>query len=108
MHCTKFASTNRFGGDCIKKLEKEMEREGSHSHRIGVGHTRWATHGDKTDRNSHPHFDTKMRVAVVHNGIIENYKSLRDELMQDFGEDIKLRSETDTELVAQWIGVYLD
>ena len=68
---TKFASSDRFGGDCIKRME--LEGKGRHDHRIGIGHTRWATHGDKTDVNAHPHYDQKERIALIHNGLIENY-----------------------------------
>ena len=68
---TKFASSDRFGGDCIKRME--LFAKGKHDHRIGIGHTRWATHGDKTDVNAHPHYDQKERIALIHNGLIENY-----------------------------------
>jgi len=69
--------------------------------RVGIGHTRWATHGEPSDANAHPHVDATGRIALVHNGIIENATELRTRL----GADVVLRSETDTEVLAHLIGM---
>lgn len=72
---------------------------------IGIGHTRWATHGEPSDVNSHPHFNMDKTIAVVHNGIIENYIELKEELQ---AEGVVFLSQTDTEVVAHLVDKYYE
>jgi glucosamine--fructose-6-phosphate aminotransferase (isomerizing) len=72
---------------------------------LGISHTRWATHGPATDANAHPHVSADGRVAVVHNGVIENYAALKRQLL---AEGVLFRSDTDTEVIAQLIAKHLN
>ena len=89
----------------IAALEK-LVRKQPVSGALGVSHTRWATHGKVTDENAHPHFDASGKLALVHNGVIENYQTLKDELVRN--GDTSFRSETDTEVLAHLIGKIYD
>lgn len=81
-----------------KVLDKKMTGD------IGIGHTRWATHGQPSETNSHPHTNQAKTIAVVHNGIIENYQELKTQLTK---KGVKFRSQTDTEVVAHLIDQYM-
>jgi len=92
---------------CAGKISalKALLQDKEFNSTTGMAHTRWATHGEPTDENAHPHLDCKGNIAVVHNGIIENYRSLRELLIQ---KGHKFTSDTDTEILAHLIEEYYD
>ena len=85
-------------------LAEDLQKSPIDGH-LGIGHTRWATHGEPSDVNSHPHFNMDRTIAVVHNGIIENYLELRAELE---AEGVKFLSQTDTEIAAHMVSKYYE
>jgi glucosamine--fructose-6-phosphate aminotransferase (isomerizing) len=102
LHTIKYASTNAYNS--IELLQEKIKNIHERSP-IAIGHTRWATHGAKTDINAHPHHDNSDRIALVHNGIIENFSSLKNDLL---AKGYTFLSQTDTEIIAVLIGYYLD
>lgn len=87
----------------LSALKEKMNAEGEINSTAGIGHTRWATHGEPNDINSHPHLSHSSRFAVVHNGIIENYKELKAELE---AKGYNFVSQTDTEVIAHLLESY--
>ncbi|MFZ1073310.1 MAG: glutamine--fructose-6-phosphate transaminase (isomerizing) [Verrucomicrobiia bacterium] len=85
----------------LARLLKSEPVEGN----LGIAHTRWATHGPPSDKNSHPQLDQSGRIAIVHNGVIENYDALKQKLLN---AGHKFKSDTDTEVLAHLIGVYYE
>ena len=91
-------------GKIDEGLGKALDKK-SPEGKTGVGHTRWATHGAPSDENSHPHLDNAGRIAVVHNGVIENYETLKDRMLE---AGHKFHSATDTEVLAHLIGEHYE
>ena len=87
----------------LKVLREHLDNQEPLIGNIGIGHTRWATHGEPNDINSHPHIGNRNKIAVVHNGIIENYMEIRTYLEK---KGVEFVSETDTEVIAQLIEYY--
>lgn len=88
----------------IDVLESQTQKSGLQGS-IGIGHTRWATHGRPSDENSHPHFDQSGKFSIVHNGIIENYLDLKQELIE---KGVTFTSETDTEVIVHLLALEYD
>jgi len=101
---SKFASLNTTS-DALQRLQTSQQEHAKNV--LGMAHTRWATHGGKTDRNAHPHPDRHNRIAIVHNGVIENATEIKKRL-QSPPHSVQFRSETDTEVIVQLLSVNLE
>ncbi|MBK5252763.1 MAG: isomerizing glutamine--fructose-6-phosphate transaminase, partial [Peptostreptococcaceae bacterium] len=86
-------------------LQEKIKNE-DFSGSVGIGHTRWATHGAPSDNNAHPHTSTNGNIAVIHNGIIENYMKLKEWLIDEVG--VEFKSETDTEVISHLIEYFYE
>ena len=102
IHSRKFELRKKTGR--INELAGLLKQQPAHG-KVGIGHTRWATHGAPTDANAHPHLDSSGQIALVHNGVIENYQALKEKLL---AKGHTFVSQTDTEVLAHLIGEHYD